>query len=202
MAADTTTDIPGLNAPAPSRTAVPAGTRRLGLALMVISMAQLMLVLDEPIVNTALPQIQRAPHFSGTGLEWVVTGYAVTFGGLLMLGGRAGDILGWRRMLSGPGGADLLQRPDLPARCRSRRSERFTSPPARQLQRDAGQADTVAAGPFGTGQADQAGHAGLNVAFVRAAHACVQLLSAMGLGPRSWVSGATSGSVIQACWSR
>ena len=70
MAADTTTDIPGLNAPAPPRTAVPAGTRRLRLALMVISMAQLMLVLDELIVNTALPQIQRAPHFSGTGLEW------------------------------------------------------------------------------------------------------------------------------------
>ena len=57
-----------------------------------------MLVLDELIVNTALPHIQRALHFSGTGLEWVVTGYAVTFGGLLLLGGRAGDILGRRRM--------------------------------------------------------------------------------------------------------
>ena len=65
---------------------------------MVISLAQLMLVLDELIVNTALPHIQRALHFSGTGLEWVVTGYAVTFGGLLLLGGRAGDILGRRRM--------------------------------------------------------------------------------------------------------
>ena len=52
-------------------------------------MAQLMLVLDELIVNTALPHIQQALHFSGTGLEWVVTGYAVTFGGLLLLGGRA-----------------------------------------------------------------------------------------------------------------
>jgi len=51
-------------------------------------------------VNTALPHIQQALHFSGTGLEWVVTGYAVTFGGLLMLGGRAGDILGRRRMFS------------------------------------------------------------------------------------------------------
>jgi EmrB/QacA subfamily drug resistance transporter len=79
--------------------AVPAPARHLGLALVVISMAQLMLVLDELIVNTALPHIQRALHFSGTGLEWVVTGYAVTFGGLLMLGGRAGDILGRRRML-------------------------------------------------------------------------------------------------------
>src|SRR5262252_1122905 len=81
-------------------TAAPAPARHLGLALVVISMAQLMLVLDELIVNTALPHIQRALNFSGTGLEWVVTGYAVTFGGLLMLGGRAGDILGRRRMLS------------------------------------------------------------------------------------------------------
>src|SRR5215472_1632251 len=83
---------------APRTTARPAPSRNLGLALAVISMAQLMLVLDELIVNTALPHIQRALHFSGTGLEWVVTGYAVTFGGLLMLGGRAGDILGRRRM--------------------------------------------------------------------------------------------------------
>ncbi len=80
--------------------AVPARSRHLGLALVVISMAQLMLVLDELIVNTALPHIQQALHFSGSGLEWVVTGYAVTFGGLLMLGGRAGDILGRRRMFS------------------------------------------------------------------------------------------------------
>ena len=74
-----------------------AQARHLGLALVVISLAQLMLVLDELIVNTALPHIQRALHFSGTGLEWVVTGYAVTFGGLLLLGGRAGDVLGRRR---------------------------------------------------------------------------------------------------------
>ena len=80
-------------------TAVPAPARHLGLALVVISIAQLMLVLDELIVNTALPHIQRALGFSGAGLEWVVTGYAVTFGGLLMLGGRAGDILGRRRVL-------------------------------------------------------------------------------------------------------
>jgi EmrB/QacA subfamily drug resistance transporter len=80
--------------------AVPVQSRHLGLALVVISMAQLMLVLDELIVNTALPHIQQGLHFSGTGLEWVVTGYAVTFGGLLMLGGRAGDILGRRRMFS------------------------------------------------------------------------------------------------------
>jgi EmrB/QacA subfamily drug resistance transporter len=95
MAADTST-----NQAAPARAGVPAvpGQRRLGLALLVISMAQLMLVLDELVVNTALPHIQQALHFSGTGLEWVVTSYAVTFGGLLLLGGRSGDILGRRRM--------------------------------------------------------------------------------------------------------
>jgi EmrB/QacA subfamily drug resistance transporter len=76
------------------------GSRRLGLALIVISLAQLMLVLDELIVNTALPHVERALHFSGTSLEWVVTGYAVTFGGLLLLGGRAGDIFGRRRMFT------------------------------------------------------------------------------------------------------
>jgi len=95
MASDITVAGPGAGQ---HDAAVPAGSRHPGLALVVISMAQLMLVLDELIVNTALPHIQRALHFSGTGLEWVVTGYAVTFGGLLLLGGRAGDILGRRRM--------------------------------------------------------------------------------------------------------
>jgi EmrB/QacA subfamily drug resistance transporter len=72
--------------------------RRLGLALLVIATAQLMVVLDATIVNVALPHIQRALGFSGSGLEWVVNAYAVTFGGLLLLGGRAGDILGRRRV--------------------------------------------------------------------------------------------------------
>jgi len=96
MTSDHATEVPAVNSPPGA--AARAGTTRPGLALLVISMAQLMLVLDELIVNTALPHIQRALGFSGTGLEWVVTGYAVTFGGLLMLGGRAGDILGRRRM--------------------------------------------------------------------------------------------------------
>ena len=76
----------------------PAGTRHLGLALAVIATAQLMVVLDATIVNVALPHIQHALGFSGTGLEWVVNAYAVTFGGLLLLGGRAGDLLGRRRV--------------------------------------------------------------------------------------------------------
>jgi len=79
-----------------------AGTRndgrRLGVALLVIAAAQLMVVLDATVVNVALPHIQTALGFSGSGLEWVVNAYALAFGGLLLLGGRAGDLLGRRRM--------------------------------------------------------------------------------------------------------
>ena len=78
-----------------------AGSSRLGLALVVIASAQLMVVLDATIVNVALPHVQRALGFSGSGLEWVVNAYAVTFGGLLLLGGRAGDRLGRRRVFVG-----------------------------------------------------------------------------------------------------
>jgi len=84
-------------AAAPAATAG-GGSGRLGLALLVIATAQLMVVLDGTIVNVALPHIQQALGFSGSGLEWVVNAYAVTFGGLLLLGGRAGDILGRRRV--------------------------------------------------------------------------------------------------------
>jgi len=76
-----------------------AANRRLGLALIVIATAQLMVVLDTTIVNVALPHIQRSLGFSGSGLEWVVNAYALSFGGLLLLGGRAGDLLGRRRVL-------------------------------------------------------------------------------------------------------
>ena len=72
--------------------------RHLGLALVVIATAQLMIVLDATIVNVALPHIQRALGFSGTGLEWIVTAYALSFGSLLLLGGRLGDIYGRRRI--------------------------------------------------------------------------------------------------------
>jgi len=76
-------------------TAVP---RNLTIALVVIAMAQLMVVLDATIVNIALPSIQQALHFTPTGLEWVINAYTLAFGGLLLLGGRAGDLLGRRRM--------------------------------------------------------------------------------------------------------
>src|SRR6476659_5293360 len=75
-----------------------AGAPRLGLALVVISMAQLMVVLDATIVTVALPSIQRALHFSTADLQWVLSAYTLTFGGLLLFGGRLGDVLGRRRM--------------------------------------------------------------------------------------------------------
>src|SRR5256885_13261230 len=60
--------------------------------------AQLMIILDMTVVNIALPHIQAGLHFSSTSLSWVLNGYTLTFGGLLLLGGRMGDILGRRRM--------------------------------------------------------------------------------------------------------
>ncbi|MER7673557.1 MFS transporter [Kitasatospora sp. NPDC096128] len=82
-------------------TAPPATARRgqhPGIALTVIAATQLMVVLDITIVNIALPHIQRALSFSTTNLSWVINAYTLTFGGLLLLGGRAGDILGRRRV--------------------------------------------------------------------------------------------------------
>jgi len=82
----------------PAEPDAPQRPRRLGLALAVIATAQLMVVLDATIVNVALPHIQTALHFSGTNLEWVINAYALAFGGLLLLGGRSGDLLGRRRI--------------------------------------------------------------------------------------------------------
>ena len=72
--------------------------RHLGLALAVISCAQLMIVLDATVVNVAIPTIHHALHFSPANLEWLVTAYSLTFGGLLLFGGRTGDLYGKRRM--------------------------------------------------------------------------------------------------------
>jgi EmrB/QacA subfamily drug resistance transporter len=66
--------------------------------LFVILTAQLMVVLDTTIVNVALPSMQRALDFSASSLSWVLNGYILTFGGLLLLGARAGDLLGRRRV--------------------------------------------------------------------------------------------------------
>jgi EmrB/QacA subfamily drug resistance transporter len=67
-------------------------------ALAVVCAAFFMTVLDVSIVNVALPSIGRSLHFSRDGLQWVVTAYAITFGGFLLLGGRAADLLGRRRV--------------------------------------------------------------------------------------------------------
>ncbi|MDQ1633060.1 MAG: hypothetical protein QOC80_3032, partial [Frankiaceae bacterium] len=68
------------------------------LVLAVILTCQLMVVLDATIVNVALPDIQKALNFSSTNLSWVLNAYTLTFGGLLLLGARAGDLLGRRRV--------------------------------------------------------------------------------------------------------
>ena len=71
---------------------------RRGLALAIVLGAQLMIILDLTVVNIALPNIARGLSFSTAGLSWVLNAYTLTFGGLLLLGGRAGDILGRRRV--------------------------------------------------------------------------------------------------------
>ena len=74
------------------------GNRRLLWALVLISVAQLMVVLDGTIVNIALPYIQSDLDISIANLRWVVTGYALAFGSLLLLGGRLGDLYGRRKV--------------------------------------------------------------------------------------------------------
>src|SRR5881628_1948399 len=71
------------------------------LALVLLSAAQFVVVLDASIVNVALPSIQRALDFSASNLQWVVNAYTLTFGGFLLLGGRAADLFGRRRVFLG-----------------------------------------------------------------------------------------------------
>jgi EmrB/QacA subfamily drug resistance transporter len=68
-------------------------------AFVLLAVAFFMVVIDLTIVNVSLPTIGRDLHFSQTNLQWVVTAYALTFGGFLLLGGRAADLLGRRRIL-------------------------------------------------------------------------------------------------------
>ncbi len=71
------------------------------IALAVIVASQLMFVLDATVVNIALVPIQNTLHFSKANLAWVIDAYSLAFGGLLLLGGRAGDVYGRRRLLVG-----------------------------------------------------------------------------------------------------
>jgi EmrB/QacA subfamily drug resistance transporter len=74
------------------------GSRHLGLALVVISIAQLMVVLDATIVNIAIPYVSKDLDIGTADRQWIVTAYTLSFGGLLLLGGRLGDIFGRRRI--------------------------------------------------------------------------------------------------------
>lgn len=104
MAVDNSTPAPGPDATtevAPA-TVTPAG--QLGAnplrwrVLAVLSLMQFLIVTDNTIVNVALPAIRRDLHFAASGLAWVVDGYMLAAGGLLLLGGRIGDRVGYRRM--------------------------------------------------------------------------------------------------------
>src|SRR3954468_14247019 len=87
MAADTTTQ--------PSYLA----TRRGKLTLALLAAVAFLDFVDASIVNIALPSIRRDLHFSEQGLQWVPSGYLLTYGGFMLLGGRAADLLGRRRVL-------------------------------------------------------------------------------------------------------
>src|SRR3989442_15158705 len=67
-------------------------------ALFVLALVQFMIIIDITVVNVALPSIQRSLHFTGDSLAWVVDGYALMAGGLLLFGGRVGDLFGRKRL--------------------------------------------------------------------------------------------------------
>jgi len=93
--------VPAPSTPMTSDAPPAVGRRRSGrpgIALAIMLGAQLMVILDMTVVNIALPHIATGLHFTATSLSWVMNGYTLAFGGLLMLGGRAGDILGRRRV--------------------------------------------------------------------------------------------------------
>src|SRR4051812_16530685 len=79
-------------------TATPSRVHHPGITLAIILTAQLMIGIDTAIVTIALPDIQHGLHVSTTGLAWIQNSYLLALGGLLLLGGRAGDILGRRRV--------------------------------------------------------------------------------------------------------
>jgi MFS family permease len=78
---------------------IPLRSRPGALTLLLLCAVQFLDIVDTSIVNVALPSIQRSLHFSAPNLQWVASGYLLTYGGLLLLGGRLADLLGRRRML-------------------------------------------------------------------------------------------------------
>src|SRR6266540_3904777 len=85
--------VADLETPATTRT-----SHNDNLILALICLAQFMVILDISVVNVALPSIRHDLHFSQSGLQWVVNAYALAFAGFLMLGGRAADLFGRRRV--------------------------------------------------------------------------------------------------------
>src|SRR3954470_17711181 len=92
------TTVDEVNEPTGDFTSHDAPPKRLGLALFVICAAPLMIVLGGTIGNIALPHIETDLGFSQANLQWVITIYTLAFGGVLLLGGRLGDLYGRRRM--------------------------------------------------------------------------------------------------------
>jgi EmrB/QacA subfamily drug resistance transporter len=68
------------------------------LVLTIVCVAQFMVILDATVVNVALPSIQRSLHFSASSLQWIINAYTLVFGGFLLLGGRAADLIGRQRL--------------------------------------------------------------------------------------------------------
>ena len=89
---------PPVPAEPPASSDAPPRSPRLGLALVLLTGAQLMIILDATTVNIALPSVQRELNITPENLSWLVTIYAIAFGGLLLLGGRLGDVLGRRKI--------------------------------------------------------------------------------------------------------
>src|SRR6185312_15132070 len=76
----------------------PSGPGKKRLALLLIALAQFVVIMDTSIVGVALPRMQEDLGFSPENLSWVFNAYVIAFGGLLLLGGRLGDVFGARRM--------------------------------------------------------------------------------------------------------
>ncbi len=104
---------------------------RRGLALTLVATAQFVLVLDITIVTIALPTIQRQLGFKQAELQWLVTSYALAFESFLLLGGRAADLFGRRRMFIG--GSCFLAPRRLPPGSQSTRSCLSSRAPAKVL---------------------------------------------------------------------
>jgi EmrB/QacA subfamily drug resistance transporter len=87
-----------MQSPRPAERAPGRSSPNPWLVLVIACLAQFMVVLDASVVNIALPSVQRGLHFSAANLQWVVNGYTLIFGGFLLLGGRAADLLGRKRL--------------------------------------------------------------------------------------------------------